>query len=329
MAPFDPIDTPPPATGATTGNTDVPRLPGFRFGDYVIGRGTVTLRKTGNTVAFDRRLLAEVAGWLLFQAVVLVRRLSRPRSRHRIWFTPDVPHPRYMVRAAALWAGIGVAASAETATASFYFEDATRGRAMTAPPGPSFNFGCHDISKSRVAAVFADVFGYPLSLDPRRHHGPAVEKAEQNGAHDGRIVDCPRDPVPGKTYQRLIDTVDAGGEVVDLRTPCIGGRPVVVWVKRRPAAARFLAPNTSVERRRPHEIYSTSELDRITAFTRAMGADWCSLDILRDRDGRIYIVDVNKTDAGPIVALSLREKLAGVALLSAALEALLAGAAPD
>lgn len=327
MAPFDPIDTTPPAT---PGPAIAPvQAPGFRFGDYIIGRGTVTLRKTGNTVAFDRRLLAEVAGWLLFQAVVLVRRLSRPRSRHRIWFIPDVPHPRYMVRAAALWAGIGVAASAEAATASFYFEDATRGQVLAAPPGPSFNFGCHDISKSRVAAVFADVFGYPLSLDPRAYHGSAVEEAEQNGAHDGRIVDCPREPRAGKTYQRLIDTTDADGAVTDLRTHCIGGKAVVVRVKRRPSAARFLAPNKSVERRRPDEIYSTGELAQIAAFTRAMEADWCSLDILRDRDGRIYVVDVNKTDAGPIVALSLREKLAGVAILSAALEALLARAAPD
>lgn len=328
MAPYDPFDPPPPAAGDP--QTIPPPPPrGFRLGDYIIGRGTVTLRKTGNTVAFDRRLLAEVAGWLLFQAMVLVHRLGRPRSRHSIWFTPDVPHPRYMVRAAALWAGIGIAASAEAATASFYFEDATCGRVLAAPPGSSFNFTCHDISKSRVAAVFADTFGYPLSVDPRTHQGPAVEKAERNGAHDGRIVDCPREPLAGKTYQRLIDTADADGAVIDLRTPCVGGRPVVVWVKHRPAAARFLAPNTSVVRSRPDEIFSAAELDRIAAFTRAMGADWCSLDILRDRDGRIYVVDLNKTDAGPIVALSLGEKLAGVTMLSAALEELLARAAPD
>lgn len=326
--------TPPAAIGGTTDDEStsssvVAAQRGLRFGDYRIGGGQVTLRKTGNAVALDRRLLAEVAGWLVFQAVVLARRLSRRRSRHSIWYTPDVPHPRYMVRAAALWAGIGIAASPEAATAAFYFEDATQGQILAAPPGRSFNFGCHDISKSRVAAVFADVFGYPLALDPLGHHGTAVEKAERNGAHDGRIVDCPRPPVAGKAYQRLIDTLDADGAVVDLRTHCIGGHAVVVWVKRRPAAARFLAPNTSVVRRRPDEVYSPAELAQIAAFTRAMGADWCSLDILRDSDGRIYVVDVNKTDAGPIVALSLREKLAGVSILSSRLEELLVRAAPD
>ncbi|QXQ04722.1 hypothetical protein KX816_10350 [Sphingosinicellaceae bacterium] len=296
---------------------------GIRFGDYRIGGGMVTLRKTGNAVPLDRRLFAEVAGWLVFQAALQVRRLGHRRSRTTIWFTPDVPHPRYMVRAAALWAGIRVARSPASASVAFYFEDATTAAFPAVPATRGFNFACTDISKSHVAAMFEAAFGYPLALDPRRHSGPAVEKAEANGAHDGRIVECPCEPAPGKAYQRLIDTIDANGDAVDLRTHCIGGRPVVVWVKRRPAAVRFLAPNTAVARFAPAEIFSATEQAQIADFLGAMGADWASLDILRDRDGRIYVVDVNKTDAGPIVALSLREKLAGVAILARALEALI------
>ena len=285
------------------------------------------LCKTGNFVPLDRRLVAEVVGWLVFQAVVAARRLSRPRHRATIWFAPDVPHPRYMVRAAALWAGIAVARSPGQASAAFYFEDTTRGEALAAGHANSFNFGCTDISKSHVGAMFEHAFGYELRLDPRCHSGPAVEKAEANGAHDGRIVECPCEPLPGKAYQRLIDNVD--GMAVDLRTHCIGGRPVVVWVKRRPVACRFLAPNTSVARLAPADIFSPAELAQIATFLAAIQADWAALDILRDADGRIYVVDVNKTDAGPIVALSLREKLAGVAILAAALEALIAAPVPD
>ena len=307
--------------------TPTTAVPGFRIGDYRIHRGMVTLRRTGNAVPFDRRLAAEVAGWLRFQGVVALHRLVRRSARLSIWFTPDVPHPRYMVRAAALWAGIRVARSPGEADAAFYFEDATRGAAVSPPHARSFNFVCNDISKSHVAAVFERVFGYPLALDPRHHHGDAVEKAEANGAHDGRIVACPQLPVPGKCYQRLIDNLGGDGFAVDLRTAMIGGRAVAVWVKRRPAAVRFLAPNASVRRQTPEAVFSAAELDRLGAFTAAMGADWCSLDVLRDRDGRIYVVDVNKTDAGPIVALSLREKLAGVALLAAALTALIGDAA--
>ncbi len=59
-----------------------------------------------------------------------------------------------------------------------------------------------------------------------------------------------------------------------------------------------------------------------------IGADWCALDILRDRDGRIYVVDVNKTDAGPIIALPMIEKLRSTAMLARALERMIAAPAP-
>ena len=108
----------------------------------------------------------------------------------------------------------------------------------------------------------------------------------------------------------------------DLRTHIVGGSPVLVWVKRRSVAARFAAPNVRATLQNPDAVFSTVELGQLTQFARAMGADWCALDVLRDRDGRIYVVDVNKTDAGPIVALSLRDKLRSTARLANALVAL-------
>ena len=99
--------------------------------------------------------------------------------------------------------------------------------------------------------------------------------------------------------------------------PPRNGRAVVVWVKQRAAGVRFLPPNISATRHAPEDIFSEMELGRISRFVKAMGADWCGLDILRDEASRrIYVVDVNKTDAGPIIALSLREKLASTAILA-------------
>ena len=78
-----------------------------------------------------------------------------------------------------------------------------------------------------------------------------------------------------------------------------------------------------MRRRRPAEIFSADEIAAIGRFCAAMRLDWGGLDILRDRaDGRIYVVDVNKTDVGPVIALSLPEKLRSVALLASALRAL-------
>lgn len=297
----------------------VPRR--IAFGDFVVTGGRVSVRQTGNSAALDLRLAREVGGWLVFQAALRVRALF-VRRRAAIWFAPQVPHDRYLVRAAMRLAGLGVARTREAAAAAFYFEDTTSAPPPVRSHARALNFDCNDISKSRVATIFEQVFGYPLAVDPRRWNGVAVEKSEHNGTHDGRIVDCPRAALPGKSYSRLIDTVDGDGLAVDLRTHVIGGAPVLVWVKRRPAAARFLPPNDTATLCRPEDVFSADELARLGEFARAMGADWCGLDVLRDRDGRIYVVDVNKTDAGPVVALSLADKLRSTALMARALRKL-------
>jgi len=296
----------------------------LRIGDFELQAGRIVLIQTGNSATIDRALLAEVAIWVgCYLAVRLAALRHIGRARRSIWFTPSVPHPRYMVRIAAIWAGIRVAPNPETADAAFFFEDAT----SSVPPSPqharAYNFDCGDISKGRVARVFGEVFGYPLAVDPATWRGPAVEKSEANGTHDGRIVECPTPARAGFVYQRVIDTVEDGLSI-DLRTHAVGGRVVAVWIKRRHAAARFQPANVSVTRTAPEAVFTAAEQTRIATFTQAMGADWAGLDILRDRSsGRIYIVDVNKTDAGPIIALSLADKLRSVATLARALTALI------
>lgn len=297
----------------------------LRLGDFAWRDGRIVLVATGNSARVDRALLAEVAIWVTCYLAVRVAALRHVgRRRPAILFTPVVPHPRYMVRIAAIWAGIRLARTPAEADAVFYFDDATVGAAPRLDHPRLLNFGCTDIRKSHVAAVFEQVFGYPLMVDPATWPGPAVEKSEANGTHDGRVVICPTPPRPGFVYQRVVDTIDAGF-ATDLRTHVIGGRVVAVWVKRRTAAGRFQPLNVAAELFAPEAIFSPAELASIAAFAAAMGADWAGLDVLRDRpSGRIYIVDVNKTDAGPIIALPLAVKLKSVAQLGRALAALIA-----
>ena len=304
-------------TDVRVGDVAAPiRRRGLVLGDFELRGGRVKLRKTGNSAALDRALVAEVAGWLLFQAVVRARGLlvRRLRPGLTIRFAPDRPHLRYLVRAAATWSGMRVASAGIDTGVPFFFEDATR--SVPTDGGAGLNGACTDIGKSRVARLFAEVFGYPLDIDPRSWTGEAVEKSEINGAHDGRIVLCPREPMAGMSYSRLIDTIGEDGLACDLRTHCVGRRPVLVTVKRRHADQRFKPANVSATIAAPGDLFSPGELASIARFLERMGADWCGLDILRDADGRIYIVDVNKTDAGPVVALSLRDKLVSIAMMA-------------
>jgi hypothetical protein len=300
---------------------------GFWFSDFHIARGRVKVFDTGADLTLDRTLVGEALVWFGYHLVVRARSwwmaLAR-RDRPRIWFAPQRPRPWYLVWSALAWAGLRIASSPETADAVFAFEDATWSGACLAGALPALNSRCADVSKSRVAEVFEAVFGYPLALDPQAWSGPAVEKGEVNGAHDGRVVACPAPRLSGRHYQRLVDTSD-GAFTYDLRTSCVGGRPVAVWIKRKPQDARFSIHNLSVELRAPQDVFSTPELAQIERFLDAMGVDWAGLDILRDRvDGRIYIVDVNKTDVGPIIALPFADKIRSTALLARALEAMVA-----
>lgn len=288
--------------------------------------GRVKVRTTGADLAIDRGLLTDVALWSAYYIPVRLKGLATSlfRPGPRVWFAPDVPRPWYLLWLAACWGGVRFARSAAEADAAIFFEDQTVSRPPACDVAKRFNFGCDDVSKSHVASVFESVFGYALTVDPETWSGPAVEKSEDNGAHDGRIVQCPTAPLPGRVYQRVIDTVD-GEQVVDLRTPCVGGAPVLTFIKRRPVRDRFANYNTTVALRRPEDLFSAGELATIGRFCAAMNLDWGGLDILRDRaDGRLYIVDVNKTDMPPL-RLPWRQKLEAISRLSKALLTMIDG----
>lgn len=297
--------------------------------DFEWAGARLRVKKTGALIALDGATVAGFGRWLPYYLAVRARQvaLNLVPGRPTIWFAPDRPRPWYLVWAAAAWTGVRIARTPAEAHTAFYFEDVTSAPAPAAAHIRRINFGCTDISKSRVAEVFEAAFGYPLALDPERHVGEAVEKGEANGVHDGRIVQCPTRPRAGRVYQRLVDNAD-GGDVVDLRTPFVGGRPVVVFVKRRPVRERFANANSSIRLARPEDVFTPREIASLSAFAAAMRLDWGGLDVLRDRrTGRLYVVDVNKTDMQPL-ALPWLDKLRATHRLGRALRDLISSLEP-
>ncbi len=169
-------------------------------------------------------------------------------------------------------------------------------------PEKNLNFGLDDISKRHVGEVFEEVFGYPLNVDPVRHQGPAVRKSDLNAAHDGVVISCPITPEevqPGASYTRLIDNAE-GENVLDIRLAILGCPVEFIYLKRRPVADRFSNTNrfVTIESRQSH--ISSAEAGLIATFCTRIGLDYGELDCVRDRcDGKLYILDVNKTPAGP------------------------------
>jgi hypothetical protein len=295
--------------------------------DFHFGWTALTVRKTGARVPYSPSVLAEATAW--FRFFFAVRAADAMGAPFTIAFTPERARPWYLIWAVSRLAGARFTRDANDADVVMHFEDKTvspNGAPLRLKPGAKLiNFDCADVSKSRVAAVFEEAFGYPLALDPRTHAGEAVEKSEVNGAHDGRIVHCPMQPLPGRVYQRVIDNRGLDlNHVDDLRTCTVDGTPVVVFIKRRPLAKRFQNTNSEVLMRAPEQMFSDDEIGKISAFMRGMGMNWGAVDVLRNRDdGKLYIVDANKTDMGPPIALPLADKMAATRKLAAAFRAFL------
>ncbi|MGB3626910.1 MAG: hypothetical protein WA989_13845 [Henriciella sp.] len=284
--------------------------------DFKYEDGAWLVKKTGHRVPANRQLANDVFTWLTFYTLAQSWRTWRRITGHKrptIAFHPDKPRPWYFIWPVMHASGAKLISDVSSADIVFQFDDSTHADhsvPVTKPGAKLVNFECTDISKSNVAEAFEVASGYSLKVDPRVYEGPMVEKSEKNACHDGRIIEGPLEPVEGKTYQRLIDNEIDGGLVEDLRCCIVGGEPAVVFRKRRDLTRRFLNENAQVLLDEPRKCYTADEIAVIKGFAAEIGLDWGGVDVLRDRStGRIYIVDANKTDMGPPVALKLGHKL--------------------
>jgi len=298
--------------------------------DFEFGLTGLTVRKTGARVPYSPSVLNDVAAW--FRYFFASKTIEPLAPSFTIAFTPERARPWYLIRNVARAAGAKLAKDVSEADVVMHFEDATyspNDPPLKVKPGAKLiNYGARDVSKTNVARACAAAFNHPLAVDPRIHVGAAVEKSEINAAHDGRIVQCPTQPIPGRVYQRVVDNRGADPNLVeDLRTCTVGGKPVCVFIKRRPVTKRFQNTNTEVLLRSPEEVFSAAEIAQIGAFTREIGLDWGGVDVLRDRaDGTLYIVDANKTDMGPPISLNLPDKLVATRMLAKAFREFALGA---
>lgn len=289
------------------------------FSDFDWSWRGVRVRETGAEIAFNFALVKDVwrGGYYIFREAL--RRPSTPLPI-AIDYAPRAPRPWYLLWGALRQAGLTQKASAGDAALTVYFSDLTQ---MEAKPAltATLNGACTDISKSHVAQTFQSIFGYALSLDPAVATEPFLEKSEENGVHDAQIHSLPVKAEPGRVYQKLIDNKTMDGTVLDYRCPTVFGEIPLVFLKERPLRQRFDNLNTRVRITTAYDCFTPAELANIKAFCDAMNLDWGGLDILRHaEDGRIYIVDVNKTDMGPPLALPIKEKLSAVKTLGLALK---------
>ncbi|MEM6534138.1 MAG: hypothetical protein AAF613_00745 [Pseudomonadota bacterium] len=284
--------------------------------DFKYEDGAWLVKKTGHRVPTSFSLVNDIFTWFTFYTLAQSWRTWRRLTGHKrptIAFYPEKPRPWYFIWPVMHASGAKLISDTRTADIVFQFDDSTESNHTPPPVKPSaklVNFSCMDISKSNVAEAFHRIAGYSLSVDATSFSGPMVEKSEKNGSHDGRVIEGPMTPLADKTYQVLVDNEIEGGLIEDLRACICGGKPTLVFRKRRSIGRRFLNENAEVLLDTPENCYTPDEISVITRFAAEIGLEWGGVDVLRDRlSGRIYIVDANKTDMGPPVALKLGDKL--------------------
>lgn len=237
---------------------------------------------------------------------------------------PEYPSKRTTLHKIAQHLGYRLTNKPISADLTLFFHDAT----LKAVPDDrlksrdaTVNLKLLDISKQKVEEVHQQVFGYGTFVDPLSHEGEAVEKSDANAAHDGRYIHLPiSEPKNGCVYQRILDNRSDEGMAVDIRMPIMGKEIPLAYLKHKQWDVRF---TNKVDRSElyeaPEELFSETELDRIRRFCGEMKAEFCELDIIRDRkDGRIYIIDVNPTPYGPPAGLSPAAHKKAVHLLATA-----------
>lgn len=252
----------------------------------------------------------KVLVWAYYAWRFALARLIRGRSGSA-YFTPERPLMTYSIWRICRELGLRVTdRPASDCVVAFSWEDVTVNRSPpTAPPfvaQRSINTRCVDIRKSTVEAASIAAFGYGLAVDPRTYVGPYVRKSEDNGAHDGTLVEGPREPEPGFIYQRLVDNVVDGDWTEVLRVPVVGRRIPFIYLNYRGIGERFTRLDHQ-ELRSTASLLTGQEIERILAFCELIGLEFGDLDVLRDgRDGQLHVVDANKTPANAPAHISFR-----------------------
>jgi hypothetical protein len=226
--------------------------------------------------------------------------LHRRSDRATLWYTPDIkPIATSLLRLIAAELGMRLGGTDGIASPLIVWDTGTV--CSRSYPGAALNTHCRDISKTTVDKTFAAVFGYGAIVDPFADTGQIVEKSDENATHDGRVLQSPIAAIrKGAVYTRLIDNRVADGLVEDIRVPVILGHIPFVYLKQRSLAIRFSNENSSASMQPADVVLTRDEQAKLVAFAEAMGMQFGELDVLRDKsDGRIYVVDANRTPAGP------------------------------
>lgn len=288
---------------------------GIRFKGRKIYVGT-----TGAVIDINSTFLKETKAVLkiytYFKSLQFKHVFRKSDAIKTLAFYPQIPGPWFNIWQVSRLGGLKTVSDLEKADIIFAFEDSTETKFdpefLAGHNKPVINHNIKNISKEHVADVFQETFGYSLRIDPTTHIGLAIRKSDANGTHDGVVIQCPIDKselIEGQSYQHLVDSTFNGKTSEDLRVAYAMGELALIYHKHKPLDNRFGTHYLSVDVYEPEDVFSNEEINLIKSFCQTMHLDFGAIDVMRDKNnGRIYIVDVNKT-CMPVLSLPLKTQI--------------------
>ncbi|MGB0999445.1 MAG: hypothetical protein ACPG4W_02990 [Flavobacteriales bacterium] len=181
---------------------------------------------------------------------------------------------------------------------------------------PLFNVHCTDISKEKVDREFERIFDYGIQVNPLKYSGLCVEKCNENAGGIINEIQCPiQEKKPDFVYQKVIDNAVNSDYIADMRVLIFGSDiPFVIdkWIPKVTRYKKKVDTDLPVKYhyKKAQELLSAEEQKQILKLAKRMGLDCGEMDVLRDAsDGKIYVVDVNKTPTMKISRFSEAEQV--------------------
>ena len=282
--------------------------------------GKIFVGTTGATIDINKTFFKDMSAvlkiFIYFKTTELKNLLKKKTYQKKLAFYPESPGPWFNIWQVSRLANLRTITDIQDADYIFAFEDSTLTKFDKKTFSPVnariINQDINNISKEHVADVFETTFGYSLKIDPLTHVGPAIRKSDSNGTHDGIVIQCPIDKSEqreNQSYQYLVDSTFNGTTSEDLRVAYVLGELALVYHKHKPLDDRFGTHYLSVDVYKPEDVFSNEEINLIKSFCQTMHLDFGAIDVMRDKNnGRIYIVDVNKT-CMPVLSLPLKTQI--------------------
>ena len=163
------------------------------------------------------------------------------------------------------------------------------------------NIGGWNALKGYSEEIMKHAFGYNTIIDPFTYKGAMAEKTEMQSAHNIKIISSLKKKKEGCIYVKLIDNRIGEDTVRDYRVFVHAYKVDFVAVKDKPIQSRFgdaMAPGCKIYAcNSPYDVFTDEEIKKMGLVCKIYHTEFTQLDVVRDTDGRIYVLDNNNVPA--------------------------------